>query len=229
MEKTRLVNHMAAGTLALLVLLLCAGQARAETSLSIRSSNRFITDASYDMLSSGDLYSQMELNAAVQVVSFWPGHLWVEGSYLLGHQDNSLFDGRLGAWTTTHTMMLGLRFSVPVLRWLEPLIRVNAGVVVGGLGIRSELPGSQNAKAWTAAFSGQALAGVEFKIPRISVFKHFTGGIVVEGGYTYSTDLNFELEPATDGDLRLIPMSGVTLGSLNTSGAMVVVGAVVQF
>lgn len=215
--------------LALLLLLPCAGTASAETSLSVRSSNRFVTDASYDLLSSDDLLPLMEINAAHQVLTFWPGHLWVEGSYLLGVSDNKIFGGRARAWTSTHTILAGVRLSVPLLGWLEPMVRVSAGVVVGGLGLESEMAHSQDADDWTAAFCGQALAGVEFKIPRISVFKNVTGGVVVEGGYTFATELEFNLETSVDDDLRLIPRSGSTLGSLDLSGPMVVVGALIQF
>ncbi len=214
---------------ALLALTLAAGAAHAETALSVRSSNRFVSDPSFDLLSSEDLLPQLEFNVAYRVLSRWPGHLWVEGSYLLGWRKNKIFGGRARSWSYAHTALLGARVNFPLLSWLAPTARVSAGVVVGGLGIKSDLAGSQAAEAWTAAFCTQALAGIEFKIPRVSVFRRATAGIVVEGGYTFATALNFDLEPQQDEDLRLIPLTGNSLGSLDLSGPMVVVGAVVQF
>ncbi len=218
-----------AGPLVLFVLILCAGTAGAETSLSVRNSNRFVADAGYDLLSSDDLFPQLEFNAARRILSVWPGHLWVEGSYLLDWRKNKIFGGRATAWSYTHSFMVGARFSVPVFSWLEPMARVSMGVVVGGLDLKSNLARSQNAEAWDAAFCGQALGGIELKIPRVSIFKRVTAGIVVEGGYTFATDLEFHAEPSVDEDLRLISQTGTTLGSLDLSGPMVVVGAVVQF
>lgn len=218
---------MLAAALAMLTLL--PAVAEAETSLSVRSSNRFVADPAYDLLSGDDLLPQLEFNAAGRVLSLWPGHLWVEGSYLLGWRKSSLFGGRSTSWAYTHTFLAGARFTAPLLSWLAPMARVSLGVVVGGLGLKSKGAAGQEAEAWTAAFCGQALAGVEIKIPRVSVFKRATAGLVIEGGYTYATPLNFDLEPATNDDLRLIGQTGADLGSLDLSGPMVVVGMVVQF
>ncbi len=213
----------------LAAMLLAAVTARAETSLSVRSSNRIVSHASFDMLADNDLMPQLELNAAHAVLSVYPIHLWVEGSYLVGSSKNKIFNGQAKAWSQSHTVVAGLRLSVPVRQWLEPMVRVSAGVVIGRLGLKALTDGGQSAEDWNAAFSMQALGGVAFKIPRVAIFKRFTVGIVVEGGYTYTTELDFHLEPEVDDDLRLIPMTGATLGSLNLSGPMFTVGALVQF
>ena len=82
------------------------------------------------------------------------------------------------------------------------------------------------------ALSGYLLAVVEVLLPLRRFMRgtsSFTMGLVVEGGYGFSTDLTFHLAPEPDGELRQIPLQGSRIGALSPSGAQVRFGFVARF
>jgi len=207
--------------------LLVAPRARAEHSASVRLANTFVQDPAFAAVSADSSMVQAEFNYALRILGpLWRGRLWVDGSFLLGSLSTDIFSDRFNVNAVNYQFMLGTRYTIAVTSWFVPMARIGAGVSVGSLTMESS---AETVEDWAPAFVGHALAGFELLMPRIWIFQRFTVGLVVEGGYSFCTDLTFEQSPAVDEDLRLMPVQGVSLGTLNYSGPQLRVGLVVRF
>lgn len=220
--------------ISILAFLVTATPCWADNSFSLRINNSFIGSPGFDTISQNDHLAQAEFNYARRVISLPTGHLWAEASYMAGPSHATIFGEQFKAKAFLQSVTFGARYTYPILSWVVPFTRVGLGV---GVGTYELSPLNQNEGSTiqdrAAAFSGYALAGVELLVPHRRFrmgLGHFTGGLVIEAGYGFSTDLAFDLAPEPpDEDLRRIPLRGSALGTLSMSGAQIRVGALVRF
>lgn len=213
---------------ALCCLALCS-VARAEHSASVRLVNTFVADPAFGLLSEDELMSEVELSYAYKVARLpRRSGLWVEGVFLTGTAGSKLFADRMDSESRTLSFLVGARYTLPITSWLVPTARIGFGLQAARLSLEPNGYSAKPVQDWAVAFTGQALVGIELLIPRVWFFELVTGGLVVEGGYSFCSDLGFELAPKTNPELRLIPLQGIDFGSLNTSGGQLRVGLVIR-
>lgn len=217
---------------ALTLALLCApGTAGADNAVSIRISNSWVADTSFDVVSDDDHFVQAEFGYARRLLSLLRGELWVEAGYMVGAVETSLFDGAASTRALLQNVTLGARYAYPVFAWLVPHVRLGLGLGIGSLDLD---PASDQGEVtdWAAGLAGHVLAGVEVLWPRSALLdgsSDLTAGVVVEAGYGFGTDLHFSVAPDADDDLEIIPIRGAELGGLAVSGWQLRVGGVLRF
>jgi hypothetical protein len=223
---------------AVTALLLVAAPARAQSGqgreapkgneVALRINNGFYPGSGLDLVSTNDHLVGMELGYARELLSLRRGSLWAEGSYLLTGSSAKSFDGRLDSKAQFHTLTVGAVYRLPLYRWLVPHARVGVGLLVGRLGVTPS--GGAEIVDRSVAFAGHALVGAELLWPRARLRQgSFNFGLVIEGGYSFASPLGFTLTPSRPDDLRAIPVSGASLGSLVLHGGQLRVGALVRF
>jgi len=196
----------------------------------LKMSNTFIKDPGFDAISNKDRMVQVELSYSRAVLPIWEGHMWVEGSWTAGSLSSSLFNNAFQTDLFLQQIHLGVKYSLPLLQWIEPFIRFDLGVAVGSFELSQRTGDTFKDRA--VAFTGQILAGVEILMPRRFLHTErsgFTFGVLVEGGYSFATAMRFGLVPEEDDRVRAIPALGSTLGTLKTSGGQVRLGVVFHF
>lgn len=197
--------------------------------VSLRVSNQLVTDDG--IFATGPLpLTQGELSYARGILAPWRGTVWLEGSWTLGARTGYLFANH-DTTTFLQQITAGVRYSVPLLRWLVPHVRLGLGALVGHIFLRDSVGG--NTGDWSGAFTGYALGGVELLIPRAWMRdpdrRGFTMGLVVEGGYAFSTALAFHLVPEQSDDRIHTPLGGTDVGGLSLDGAVIRAGIVARF
>lgn len=211
-------------------LLAVASGAHAAQEVAIRMSADFASDGGlYATGSSKNLY-QAELGYAHSVRSWRRVQLWVEGSWTIGERHDRLF----GAYETgllAQSFTVGARGTYAVRPWFVPQVRAGAGALIGTLHMTNLASGDVNQTA--PAFTLYALAGAQFLLPRPWMKQPgahgVTAGVVVEGGYTFASDLHYTLAPASAGDRVQMPSVATDLGGVSLSGGLVRVGALLRF
>lgn len=225
-------------TLLALALLLASAPAQAQNEISLRVSTSWQADSGRAAIDTDNTLVQAEFNYARALMPLPFGQLWAEASWTLGRSQADLFDGTFDSSFFLQSFTIGTRYTLPILYWLVAHVRTGLGLGVARLGIEpgpsANLSGSTNesASAWGAGLSGYLLAGVEVLIPRRWMKRGdsgVTGGIVIEGGLTFSTTYNFSLAPDRDGEKIASPLTGVEVGGFNPSGAVLRIGAVLRF
>jgi len=181
------------------------------------------------MVADNDHLPQMELSYSRRIMKVWRGSLWIEGAYLLGARKSTIFNKSYETHALIQTFTLGARYTLPVFDWLVPRLRVGAGAHVGQLGMEPEGNSQAAVNDWSAAFSGAVLGGVELLMPQRWMPTKTKVGLVVEGGYSFCTALSFDLAPAQDDDLLLIPLQGAHLGELSLDGGLLRISFMVRF
>jgi len=207
-------------------LLLGSAPATAQNEIGVRIQNGFYRSSGLDLVSTNDHLVGVELGYARELFELWRGSLWAEASYLASPTHAQSFDGQLESKALFQTITLGVMYKLPLWRWLVPHARLGVGVLVGSLGLTPR--GGDETLDRSAAFAGHFLLGAELLWPRARR-RGFNVGIVVEGGYSFASALDFELTPSRPDDLRAIPVSGQSLGSLVLHGGELRVGAVFRF
>jgi hypothetical protein len=215
------------GTILLVALtLLAATPARAQNEVALRVTNGFYPSPSLDLFASDDLVLGAELGYSRELLRIWRGSLWAEGSYLVSSSKAESFSGQLQSKALFNTLNLGVLYRLPLWRWLVPHARFGLGVLIGTLSL--DPSGTDKVSDTSAALSGQFLVGAELLWPR-ALRRGFNFGLVIEGGYSFSSPLGFSVEPEQPEDLRTIPVSGADLGSVVLHGGQFRVGAVFRF
>jgi len=200
--------------------------ARAQNELSLKVGNTFVASAGFDLVSKNDLLPQVELTYSRELVRLWRGSLWVDATFMAGSAEASVFQGGLHTKALLQSITVGAVYKLPVWSWLVPRVRVGVGALIGTLQLTPS--GEAMVSDHSGAFTGHALLGVELLWPRARP-RSLTGGLVLEGGYVFSSALGFQLAPSADSDLRLIPQRAAELGSLVIHGGQLRVGAIVRF
>jgi hypothetical protein len=212
--------------LAAALLLGAASPARAQNEISLRVSDGFYPSSGLDLVSENDHLLGMELAYARELWELWRGSLWAEASYRISPSHARSFDRELESRALFQTITVGVLYRLPIWRWLVPHARFGLGVLVGSLGLTPS--GGNEILDRSAALAGHLLAGAEFLWPR----RRRGGlnfGLVVEGGYVFSSPLGFTNTPSPPDDLIAIPVRGADLGSFVLHGAEVRAGVVFRF
>jgi hypothetical protein len=208
---------------------LCPAAARADHAISLSLNTGFVSDPGFDAVAASASLPQGELGYGLRLLELWGGGLWVEGAYAVGGRQSSLFGEQYKTDLLLQTITAGVRYSWPVTDWFVPRLRVLLGGQIARLGLKPGAGEEQGARAWSGAFTVGGLVGFELLVPRRWVPTRVTGGLVVEGGYCYSTPMSFSLAPPPDDKLQQIPVTGALPGSLALGGGQFRVGAVVRF
>ena len=214
-----------------LALLGASGPARADNSFSIRISNSWVADPSFDVVSDNDHLVQAEFNYARKLLSLWHGELWVEAAYMAGPSKAVLFGDAIEARAFLQNVTFSARYAYPVFTWLLPYARLGLGVGVGTLELESRATGSTVLDR-AAGVAGHLLVGVEALWPHRALLtgtSYITAGVIIEAGYGFGSRLGFELAPEEDEEIKRIPLAGSDAGSLDVNGWQLRVGGVLRF
>lgn len=215
--------------LVLLATLACSATAHAENSLSLRISSSYFSSQGFDAVSENDNLVQAEFNYARKLFSLWRGHLWAEGSYLIGAKRSELFGETFKTSLTVQQITVGARYTLPVFEWLVPQVRTGLGLLVGIFNLDPSSDDYSQVSDTAFGLNGYLLGGVELLLPRSLISTRVTVGLTLEAGITFSTGLGFALEPEEDDELQQIPLIASELGSIPLSGPQFRIGAVVRF
>ncbi len=206
-------------------LVAAAQPASAAQEVALRISSEFGGDSGLFATGSSRNLLQAELGYAHTVKSFRRAELWLEGSWTIGERHDRLF-ATYPASVIAQQLTVGVRATIPIRPWLVPQLRVGVGALLGTLRISGLTAGS--IEETSAAFTSYALAGIQFLLPRpwmrLEGKRGMTAGVVVEGGYCYSTDLGYSLSPASSPDKIQLPSAATDLGTVSLSGALLRIG-----
>jgi hypothetical protein len=211
-------------TLWLPLLLLLARPAQARPyELAVTGGAVVAPSDSMDAVSSSHVMSSFSLGAATPLsheLLWLTARVTFEGT---SADDFGAFRARYG----DTSLDLGLRAS-----WrLAPRVRLFAGAEAGVIRESFRLePDAQGQtlsdSAWAVCFGGAA--GVD--VPLVSWGKEGRMGLRAELGYRYVPGMGVALSPDAPSDGRLhLPTQPSGVGTIDSSGAMVRVGAIVQF
>jgi len=159
------------------------------------------------------------------------GELWADFSYLVGSTSASIFDEQFEMKLILQTLTFGARYCYPLNAHFVPFLRGGVGASWGKLEL---VPvGSDAIGDRDAAFSSYLLGGIEFLGPFSWRAKKNRGrvtfGLVLEGGYGFSSRLDFALSPDEDDELQQIPSVSSDLGNIAIRGPQLRVGILLRF
>ena len=209
--------------------------------LSAAFDTRWVWDGSYDLLADNDVLTAVELALGRRVTGgltaalAWRGgtaserHLFQSYRMDLFHQE----------------AVLALTWEQPVVgEWFRPLLRADAGLIIGrlGLGLSSS---DEDVSDW--AFAGRAHLGAGFRLLPFSDVRvpkrsddeaaearpGYSFGIEVTFGYTYASPLHFDdlarPEPDEEPEVPPIGIRPLDVGAFDLSGPELRVGALMRF
>lgn len=212
-----------------LLSVLVPAAASAENSASLRIASSYIPNSGYDAMWDSNNLLQAEFNYAHTLMPLWRGKLWLEGSYAIGARKSELFGGDFDTSLVVQHLTVGARYTMPIYDWLVPQARLGLGLVVGGFSLDPRGDDQPKVSDFSAAFAGHLLAGVELLLPRRWTSTRFTGGLIFEAGYTFSTRMGFNLEPDEDDHEQRIKVVPAEVGGLVLTGFQFRIGGVFRF
>ena len=232
---TPATSSTVAALLSLLITLSAPWPAEAHNEIGLRFSSTMLADSGIFALAKHDRVAQAELSYARALFDPQRG-LWIEASWMIGRVRADLFGDEVEATGLFQSFSLGTRYTLPLTPWLVPQMRAGLGLSTGDVSLLGANVGGRRdsvSSSTELALGGYLLAGLELLLPRRWMYRAtgsgFTGGLTIEGGVTFTTPMRFELAPEPDDELRTIPLSGVDIGSLTVSGAVLRVGVVMRF
>lgn len=196
-----------------------------EINLSIGFQSHNIKDMAYDYYSGEDWFANSYLAAEVEV---WD-ELFVSLAIGTGEANARLFD----EWATTLSLtepQLAVRYGYPLFDWIRPYALAGLVYTVADTTIDLWYPHSVGMNnGWKdGTWGGRLALGSEvflsrnvFGVHRSGLFKDFTMGIGVEGGYMLKQSIDLLVHQGKNGDLSKKPPMGVVnidLGDLDLSG-----------
>lgn len=236
----------AARTLAVAALFLVLGpgpalrvaQADAEPAneLSLRGASTF---GAHDELASlgGGALGQVELSYDRRLLRLGGLELWAELSAAGGGLNSQIFGGALHTELALLSLTAGARCAWPLLSWLALQGRAGVGPAWGRLALQGRFGSAQVEPTVTdqdLGVTSHALAGVQalWRLPRAGGAARAGVpriGLVLEGGYVWSSALHFRVALPRDADSLQAPRASVGLGALDLGGPTVRVGAALRF
>lgn len=213
-----------------------AQAAFAENTFSIRGVNTWVKDRSFDVLAKGDAWMQAEITFGRTV---WSPHRLVdinaEFNYVPGSQQSDLYGGTMEVEGSFHQLTIGPRATATITNFLQVYARGGLGLMLSSIRLNQSAYNATMTDRKDSATGAQGfiLAGVELLFPKItrheSTPRRFTGGIIIEGGYSLTSELSYNLSPPDAGDTKMIPAAGAELGALHLSGGQLNVGFQLHF
>ncbi|HZS36019.1 MAG TPA: hypothetical protein VFF06_04295 [Polyangia bacterium] len=215
---------------AFVVVVAARSPARAAQEVAVRLSAELGGDSGLYATGGSKTLLQAELGYAHTVYSFRRGQLWVEGSWTIGERHDRLFS-TFDTSLLVQQFTVGARATFPIRPWLVPQVRGGVGALLGTLRMNGLQSGAVSETG--AGFTGYVLAGLQLLLPRPWMALHasrgITAGLVLEGGYCYSTSLRYTLSPQSSGDAVQMPSVPTDLGTLSLSGGLIRIGALLRF
>lgn len=206
--------------------------------ISLRGGATFVGKGEQAALSQHDRLGQAELSFGRRLLQLGRAELWGELGAVAGGQANELFGDTLRTELALLSLTAGARVSWPIVSWLVAQGRIGVGPAWGRVELESQggsVGTRTSADDWAAGVTTHALAGLQalWRLPGVqrgAASRAPLVGLLLEGGYSLSSDLRFTatLPPRDDASLQL-PRAGVSLGSINLSGATLRLGATLRF
>jgi len=218
------------------IVVFCLGisaPAQAVNEVSLRASNTFVGTAELATVADDGLLLQAEFSYARRLLAGRWGSLWAETGWTVGHAGSSVFAGALKTDAWLHALTVGGRYALPLTSWLALQLRAGVGLGLGTFRLEERVAarGLDVPSDTALALAGHALGGVSLLWPRPwRRGSNLRGGLVLEGGIAFNSGYDFDLSPQpSDEDALHTPLSGSSMGTVNTTGPAVRAGVALQF
>lgn len=228
---------------ALFVSFMFAGEALA-TGLRVNGDFLFSNDTSYDVFSSKDKRSGLDLSFSYSLYYAGCAVLFdIEAGYIYFPPVEGTLFGSYSTSLLTHGAYGGARIHLRIDRkyisWLQPYIRINGGWMWAKAELSSPGDGP-SMEDWGNNGMVYGGAGVQMTIPqammkgkrrRVCISKYFSVGVGIEVGYLWTAPFRFSMTRKDDSDGKVdpIPVEGMDLGPLDLKGLMARFSFVVTF